>query len=313
MSSAVREKKYNALVRAGKAAQDQGDWRDAATTLLQTIVSSPTRWTEHRWQCFLDYSRILQDAQNGVTATADDISKLKQITRNEQEAILFRSEALFLRGFIEMNRDELEAAAIYYGRVLHLIPKATAAERRRQVKLTIGAGSDDDDAVNVSVRDQLETLENNARTNLEFLEDPANIDEAILASVPRVNGVPNTDIVRRLTVGGASCDSCGKSREAVQENFQRCVRCKRAYYCSEECQILQWGAGHKKACREPGQIKPGDYMMLRGIVARAELNNKLCRVVKEANTPGRWAVKIEGETKPISIAHAKMVHIRPAK
>jgi len=41
------------------------------------------------------------------------------------------------------------------------------------------------------------------------------------------------------------CSQC--SKDAV--TMSRCMRCKAARYCSEECRDLHWKAGHKKVCK----------------------------------------------------------------
>ena len=41
------------------------------------------------------------------------------------------------------------------------------------------------------------------------------------------------------------CNCCHKTTS----NYQRCSACKRAYYCSKECQVKAWKAGHKAECK----------------------------------------------------------------
>lgn len=301
----MSEREFAELVRSAKAAEERGEYRIAADKYLKATKTSPSKWTDGRWQAFLDYSRLLQDH---TSATEKDMKALKRLTRDEKEPVLFRSQALFLRGNYEMERDDLESAAIYFGRALHLIPTAKAAEKKRTVKIVVG-----NEAVRVSVSDQLENLKNNVITpNLEFLEDPAQVDRKTLASVPKINGRPHQDIVKRLVVGGGQCDCCGKKRTDVDENFFRCTRCKKAYYCSPACQERQWKNGHAAACREPGKPQPGDYMVLKGL-SKQELNGTLVKIKGEADVKNRWAVLIEGKSNPISVASEKLVHIRPAK
>ena len=74
--------------------------------------------------------------------------------------------------------------------------------------------------------------------------------------------------------------TCGRT-------FRRCTRCKKAYYCSKTCQEQQWNGGHKKACRKPDQIKLGDYMMMKGLKSKPELNCKLVHVVRPASQHSR--------------------------
>jgi len=47
---------------------------------------------------------------------------------------------------------------------------------------------------------------------------------------------------------GPDCDNLERKG---QPKFKRCQRCKRAQYCSKECQISHWKEGrHKKECPE---------------------------------------------------------------
>jgi len=42
------------------------------------------------------------------------------------------------------------------------------------------------------------------------------------------------------------CNGC-KKQETQQNQFQRCGKCKKVYYCSKECQRRDW-PNHKKTC-----------------------------------------------------------------
>jgi TPR repeat protein len=45
------------------------------------------------------------------------------------------------------------------------------------------------------------------------------------------------------------CSNCGASEDAAVMRFQSCGRCKKAAYCSRECQHTHWKEGnHKKEC-----------------------------------------------------------------
>jgi len=309
MSSNGNQRRFNIAFQAAKTAEEEGELRVAADKYLEATLSAPSKWAEDRYRCFLEYARIIQDPSRIIQATEEEKRTLKRISKDKEEPILFRVRALFARAILVMFDDEFDDAALYFRRAIALSPKVSSSERSRQVKVPAG-GAD----FMISVGDELDAIAKHANENLEAFEDedPESVPEDILKTVPKVNGVPDPDIVRRLAVGGGKCDCCGKSRTEVDEMLSRCVRCKRAYYCSEACQHKQWGAGHKKACREPGKFKPGDYMTLKGIVAKPELNSKVVRVVRPVSG-GRWAVSMEGRDGTMSIAAEKLVHIRPAK
>ena len=43
------------------------------------------------------------------------------------------------------------------------------------------------------------------------------------------------------------CGGCGAS-EAPGATFQACSRCKAQHYCTKDCQVRAWKAGHKGQC-----------------------------------------------------------------
>lgn len=306
MSQDLGNRKYNALLDAAERAENAGEWRIAADTYLECVVKAPSKWAPNRWKALLGYSRVWEDHSSDLKeCTSKEWKRLKRLCKDPEEPILFRAQALFLRGFLKMNSStgEDEYAAIYFRQALFTIQKATPAECSRKVNVMTD--------VSLPVQDQLNGLVHRLENDLEVLEKTEYIDEGVLASVPLVRGRPDPAIVQRLVVGGSRCDCCGKSRTEVQDIFQWCGRCKRSYYCSEACQQRQWAAGHNRACREPGEIKPGDYMQLRGLKSRPELNGRVAKVMRQ--TAGRWAVSVKGETNTISVAPEKLVHIRPAK
>ncbi|CAM9552122.1 unnamed protein product [Ascophyllum nodosum] len=45
-----------------------------------------------------------------------------------------------------------------------------------------------------------------------------------------------------------SRENCGRRQGDVKEGFKRCGRCRATVYCSKECQIEHWKAGHKQMC-----------------------------------------------------------------
>lgn len=131
--------------------------------------------------------------------------------------------------------------------------------------------------------------------------------------VPSIDGKPDKNIVERLGVGGSDCDCCGKSRLDVIGGLWRCTCCKNAYYCSQACQKKQWNDGHRGACRAPGEIKAGDYMMVTSLVNRSELNASVGRVIRWVEEEGRFKIAVDGQPNTFSILPENLLHLRPAK
>ena len=60
-------------------------------------------------------------------------------------------------------------------------------------------------------------------------------------------------------VGQSYCDNCGKDVQPG-EKFKQCSKCKAGWYCSKECQVEAWKAGHKKDCKRARILKFEDYL-----------------------------------------------------
>lgn len=98
-------------------------------------------------------------------------------------------------------------------------------------------------------------------------------------------------------------------------NFDKCSRCKRAYYCSQDCQRAAWNAGHKHACRKPLERKVGDLMSFREPGTEADPLVEL--VAQDEDDADYWVVRIylaSGDTaKTFSVRSDALTHLRPAK
>ena len=80
------------------------------------------------------------------------------------------------------------------------------------------------------------------------------------------NDAKAEDFKKRTEVAGAACDRCGVARGYTKTGrLKACSRCSLAYYRCKECQKAAWKAGHREACRKPGEIKVDDWMVLRDL------------------------------------------------
>mmetsp|Transcript_11815 Transcript_11815/g.25756 ORF Transcript_11815/g.25756 Transcript_11815/m.25756 type:complete len:446 (-) Transcript_11815:28-1365(-) len=61
------------------------------------------------------------------------------------------------------------------------------------------------------------------------------------------------------TICQSRCANCKKGAQAG-EKFKQCSKCKAQWYCSKECQVEAWRAGHKKDCKRAAILKFEDYL-----------------------------------------------------
>ena len=57
----------------------------------------------------------------------------------------------------------------------------------------------------------------------------------------------------------SNCAHCFKEAQA-DVKFKQCSKCKTQWYCSKECQVEAWKAGHKKDCKRASMLKFEDYL-----------------------------------------------------
>ena len=48
------------------------------------------------------------------------------------------------------------------------------------------------------------------------------------------------------------CNQC-QSQEKHRGEYKCCAKCKKAHYCSSECQVKAWKRGHKQECEEKSE------------------------------------------------------------
>ena len=60
--------------------------------------------------------------------------------------------------------------------------------------------------------------------------------------------------------GQSYCAYCMKKVQAGEKFEQCCSNCQAQWYCSEECQVGAWRAGHKSDCQRARIMKFEDYL-----------------------------------------------------
>ncbi|EJK43804.1 hypothetical protein THAOC_37714 [Thalassiosira oceanica] len=69
-----------------------------------------------------------------------------------------------------------------------------------------------------------------------------------------------TRLLKKLESNGQSrCANCSKKVKA-DEKLKQCSKCRAKWYCSKECQVEAWRAGHKKDCKRAAILKFEDYL-----------------------------------------------------
>ncbi|EJK74677.1 hypothetical protein THAOC_03633 [Thalassiosira oceanica] len=61
------------------------------------------------------------------------------------------------------------------------------------------------------------------------------------------------------TICQSRCANCKKGAQAG-DKFKQCSKCKAQWYCSKECQVESWRAGHRKDCKRARILKFEDYL-----------------------------------------------------
>ena len=99
-------------------------------------------------------------------------------------------------------------------------------------------------------------------------------------------------------VSGGKCDACGRT----DTKLKACSRCKRAWYCSTDCQKSDWTV-HKQNCG----VKIGDHVILKNLKSKPELNGTVVKVQRDVGE--RWEVGCIGgdESSPMMSVSKKNV------
>lgn len=327
-------------------AYHSGQHRLAADKYRESLFAFPDKWDVQRWHIFHGWISLLEEMY--FQPSSADMDSLETIINDKSELKLFRAQASETKGFMMWwsKRDRFKAAD-YYREAVRLAEKEKKQERRRKVIAT-----PDESSVSVGmvpVAELLDRITKSAKSRLDDLEKKTIYDltperlaaqlngQSIGRPLTRSDGTPlpesgarqtrfrigpfgtslsKQEIEKLLSVGGSECDACGKTlSELGKPSMSCCGKCKRSFYCSAECQRDQWSRGHKHACRKPGQIKPGDYLLVEGLQNKPELNGEVVRVDGEdPNKPGeRWAVRIPGGNRALSLSGKNLSQLRPLK
>lgn len=311
-------------------AYEGGNHRLAATKYLQAFQTSPDLWDVNRWELLCNYVAILE-AEHFDATHEDDMCPLFDIMNNENELKLYRIVANYAASMLLGIRGHRELTTDFYRAAIRLAAEVPTREKRHNVW---GAMKGTDCSILQPLEGLTTPIIELCSRNLEKMERglfdqwsvcslsqaeallrPAGTPIAgmrLTVGAPMGEGLAFTEEQRDqlLKVGGAACDCCGKPRP-FQGLLDVCSRCQKAYYCSKECQVKQWRAGHKQWCRKPGEFKAGDTVKL--LLSLEYMI--LVEVLKEDPTcVGRWEVTLPGQTVCLwKVLSKDMKHIHPWK
>lgn len=327
-SSGWRMSTRRYLYYATKAAQcfQRGEHRESADDYWESFFSRPDDWDENVYHILHGYTSILRESY--FSTSSKDFKNLTSLARDGKAPKLYRQEAAWTLGLLAWDARKREKAGDYYREALAFIDQASDFERNQKMMHTVVRNGMPYPEV-LAVSQILQESRNNIAGNLSRMENPfgspglnpsnfVRSDGTAMPNIPIKTRFPLNEassLAPRLAVGGSACDSCGKTwQDLGKANLDRCMLCKKAYYCSRTCQKTAWKNGHREACRKDGQIEIGDIMKLRKIAAKPELNGELVRILsKDAAQEGRWQVESLVASTKMSIATEKLEHIRPAK
>jgi tetratricopeptide (TPR) repeat protein len=325
-----------------------GRFRESADAYLTAYLMPSCAHTDCWWNMLRGFTSIVCDGH--FPASDKHLKALKRISRDESYPLLHRAEAQLTRGLARYAAGNREEAARDYTATLEIISRATPAQRKVRVWDTGLQPDGNFGLVQMAVGDVLDQQADDARCNLgslrRQLDGQTALPEAQAAAEARarteaaahqagivVSGTATTcrpltgdigqignlseneaalaDAMKRLAVGGDRCDRCG---QPASENapLKRCARCQLAYYCSPECSKQAWKAGHKAACRAPGQFEVGDKVQVQGLVSQPQLNGSILEVRGAApGGAGRIATALIGGEVEKALKPENLRRLRP--
>lgn len=227
-----------------------------------------------------------------LTPIVDEEASLlmKTISSNEGEAMQLRSIAMIIRAstegiFCNSFQGRLSVEASYRRRALIFASKVAHNNAFANFFL---------EANNISAA-RLRRIEGSSTTFAKTLSDPS---EALVFAV---------------SVGGAYCDCCMKSRNdgGLRRVFSKCKRCRLAHYCSKECQAKAWNDGHMHRCKEYGRFAKGDIVV---VSKHAELLSPFMEVTGKSSN-GMFSLRRlssdADKTERLLVSAVNMRHVRP--
>ena len=298
-----------------------GRRREAADQYWQSFQKIPSLTHELRYYILHGYTSILREQY--FEATDEDLSKIRKVVDDKHEPRLFRIECGFTLGYLlYIKGKRTECAEAYYQALSVGEKKVKAKEAKMESKLIQFnmeklSSKEIMGRILKDVQGNLDNLNRKtASSDGAFIPDKR-ADGTYISKPSKCHKMPigplgtnlnDEQFNKLIDVGGLECDCCKRNNVKLL----KCQRCNKAFYCSAECQKIQWKEkGHRQHCRKEGEFKPKDLVQLSGLKAKPELNDTVVRIVGPAPTEGRYEVCMEGGDRSFSVSAANIIHLRP--
>ncbi|KAL7532274.1 hypothetical protein ACHAWF_004068 [Thalassiosira exigua] len=301
-----------------------GNHRESANEYWKAFraFSSPTH--QARFHVFHGCTSILREEY--FSATDEDFDNMNKVLNDKHEPRLFRVEAGFTLGLLHYSRGERTKCSDAYYESLRISEKPPTSKQEKmdnkkvQFNTEIKAMKELMKTIVADVQNNYNQL--NASTKSADGIGPELISDGTIKMPAHIgHGMPigrggtkltKDQLNNLIDVGGTQCDCCKRK----DLKLEKCTRCNMAYYCSKECQRMQWKVnGHKQFCRQEGQFELGDLVQIARLKNKPDLNGIIVRVAgSDPKKEGRYAVRMEGATEgdpTFSVAGTNVNRLRP--
>ena len=333
-SSPAVDMHYKAAVMAAQARR----WRESADAYLSAYLEPAVPTGQGGWLIWSAFTCILRESH--FKPTEHHLEALRSVAANGP--ILHRAYAQLTQGLVRFDARDREAAARSYLKCIETASAATAAERAEEVVNSATSPTGESGLAAFKVGELLDDIAAESRDNVEAMrrhdrQQPTDEYDLVNAmadaelrgmdpqrAVHRMttpigplgdraaNEAAARDALSRLGLGGEHCDWCHAAPRA-DARLKQCGRCQLAYYCSNECSKAAWKAGHKAACRAPGQFEVGDKVLVHGLERSPELNGTIVEVrAPPRASDGRVTTATIGGEKEVAIKPQNLRRLRPA-
>eukprot|EP00931_Biecheleriopsis_adriatica_P077374 TRINITY_DN50958_c0_g1_i1.p1 TRINITY_DN50958_c0_g1~~TRINITY_DN50958_c0_g1_i1.p1 ORF type:complete len:667 (-),score=93.42 TRINITY_DN50958_c0_g1_i1:153-2099(-) len=300
---------FKAVMAASEAAM-RGDWRRCADFYRQGYTKSD-RDGQLRYNCISGFTSVLKERH--FKASDDDLQFLQSLVKDETASPMCRAQAAFTRGLMLWDSYDREGAKRNYRKAISISEAASADERKHKELFTTMRGLQPtsmgplmDDLMN-SVKENLSILEARAPVALPGAQQGDDGKIRRMKFLIPLGPYGDRSEIKKLCEYfdddplSRKCNQCN----ATSRTLNTCAGCKRAWYCSQECQRLAWSQ-HKTDCRKSGRLQQGDLVKITNApeemqqvqreAYQHDLNGSIVEIVsctKEGDF-SKWNVRVIG-------------------